>query len=305
MTISADPPPSSAKPTSLARMILDDVLTTLNVKRVKALRYLVTFLGRKPTRWLADLLSRWDRQIERGSFVETARDALQLFTAGFELNSADEIPQSGPLLVVANHPGMYDSIGAIVTVGREDVRVVAARREFFRVLPHISNHLLTIETDASLRLEAVRHTIQSLREGQAVIIFPSGKLEPEPSLMPGAGAALEQWSESVGIFLSKVPETRLLPILISQTLSPKAWHSWLARLPKTQKRRHQAAMGWQFLKQRVSKDPAWKLSLRVDTGRIKTASELDPSLDPKKLAQAVQDEMKALLNSIYPPNHLS
>ncbi len=283
-------------------MILDDVLTTLNVNRVKALRYLITLLGSKTTRWLADLLSRWDRQIERSTFIETAQDALHLFTSGFDLSSADEIPKTGPLLAVANHPGMYDSIGAIVTVGREDVRVVAARREFFRVLPNISRHLLTIEKDASLRLEAMRHIIQALRDGQAVIIFPSGRLEPEPALLPGAAAALEQWSGSVGIFLSKVPETRLLPILISQTLSPKAWNSWLARLPKTQKRRHQAAMGWQFVKQRTSKDPAWRLPLRIDTGKVKTAIELDPSLDPKKLAQAVQDEMKALLNSIYPEN---
>ena len=302
MTPSADPPPSSAKPTSLAGMILDDVLTTFNVKRVKALRYLVTLLGSKTTRWLADLLSRWDRQIEHSSFVETARDALDLFTSGFELSSAEEIPKTGPLLAVANHPGMYDSIGAIVTVGREDVRVVAARREFFRVLPNINRHLLTIEDDASLRLEAMRHIIQALKDGQAVIIFPSGKLEPEPSLMQGAASALEQWSASIGIFLSKVPETRLLPILISQTLTPKAWQSWPARLPKIQKRQHQAAMGWQFVKQRVSKDPAWKLPLRIDTGRIKTASELDPSLDPKKLANAVQDEMKHLLSLIYPEN---
>lgn len=302
MALSTDPPPSSAKPTSLARMILDDVLTTLNVNRVKALRYLITLLGSKTTRWLADLLSRWDRQVERSSFIETARDALNLFTSGFELSSAEAIPKTGPLLAVANHPGMYDSIGAIVTVGREDVRVVAARREFFRVLPNINRHLLIIETDASLRLEAVRHIIQALKEGQAVIIFPSGKLEPEPSLMPGAAASLEQWSASVGIFLSKVPETCLLPILISQTLSPKAWHSWPARLPKAQKRRHQAAMGWQFVKQRVSKDPAWRLPLRIDTGKVKTASLLDPSLDPKKLAQVVQDEMRALINSIYPEN---
>ena len=286
-------------------MILDDVLTTLNVNRVKALRYLITLLGSKTTRWLADLLSRWDRQVERSSFIETARDALNLFTSGFELSSAEAIPKTGPLLAVANHPGMYDSIGAIVTVGREDVRVVAARREFFRVLPNINRHLLIIETDASLRLEAVRHIIQALKEGQAVIIFPSGKLGPEPSLMPGAAASLEQWSASVGIFLSKVPETCLLPILISQTLSPKAWHSWPARLPKAQKRRHQAAMGWQFVKQRTSTDPVWRLPLRIDTGEVKTANELDPSLDPKKLAQAVQDEMTALLNLIYPPNHLS
>ena len=302
MTMSTNLPPSAERPTSLARMILDDVLSTLNVNRVRALRYLITLLGSKTSRWLGDLLSRWDRQVERSSFTETARDALNLFTSGFELSSAEAIPKTGPLLAVANHPGMYDSIGAIVTVGREDVRVVAARREFFRVLPNISRHLLTIEKDASLRLEAMRHIIQALRDGQAVIIFPSGRLEPEPALLPGAAAALEQWSGSVGIFLSKVPETRLLPILISQTLSPKAWNSWLARLPKTQKRRHQAAMGWQFVKQRTSKDPAWRLPLRIDTGKVKTAIELDPSLDPKKLAQAVQDEMKALLNSIYPEN---
>lgn len=305
MTPSSDHTPSSTKPTSLARMILDDVLATLNVNRVKALHYLVTILGSKTSRWLADLLSRWDSQIERSSFLETARDALDLFTSGFELSSADEIPKTGPLLAVANHPGMVDSIGAIVTVGREDVRVVAARREFLRVLPNISSHLLTIEKDASLRLEAMRHIIQALNEGHAVIIFPGGRLEPEPAMMPGAAAAIDQWSASIGIFLSKVPETRLLPVLISQTLSPKAWHSWPARLPKTQKRRHQAAMGWQFVKQRVSKDPAWKLPLRIDTGKGKSAIELDPSLDPKKLAQAVQDEMKALLNSLYPEGHLS
>lgn len=300
MTPSSDHTPSPSKPTSLARMILDDVLATLNVNRVKALRYLITLLGSKTTRWLADLLSRWDRQVACSSFVETAREALHLFTTDFELNCVGEIPKAGPLLAVANHPGMYDSIGAVVTVGREDVRLVAARREFFRVLPNISKHLLTIEKDASLRLEAMRHIIQALKEGQAVIIFPSGRLEPEPALMPGAAAAFEQWSESIGIFLSKVPETRLLPILISQTLSPKAWNSWLARLPKAQKRRHQAAMGWQFVKQRTSKDPAWKLPLRIDTGRIKTSFELDHSLDPKILAQAVRDEMKTLLLSIYP-----
>ena len=281
-------------------MILDDVLATLNVNRVKALRYLVTILGSKTSRWLADLLSRWDRQIERSSFLETARDALDLFTSGLELTTTDEIPKTGPLLAVANHPGMVDSIGAIVAVGREDVQVVAARREFLRVLPNISSHLLTIENDTSLRLEAMRHIIQALSEGHAVIIFPSGRLEPEPAMMPGAAAAIEQWSASVGIFLSKVPETRLLPVLISQTLSPKAWHSWPAKLPKAPKRRHQAAMGWQFVKQYVSKDPAWKLPLRIDTGKGKTAMELDPSLDPKKLAQAAQDEMKALLNSIFP-----
>jgi putative hemolysin len=281
-------------------MILSEVFATLNLNRLKALRYLIAILGRQPTLWLANLLSRWDRQIERSSFLETAREALHLFTSGFELSSAEELPKIGPVLAVANHPGMSDSIGAIAAVGREDVRVVAARKEFFRVLPNINRHLLTIETDTSLRLDAMRQIIRSLEEGHAVIIFPSGKLEPEPALMPGAAASLEQWSESVGIFLSKVPETRLVPILISQTLSPKAWQSWLARLPKTQKRRHQAAMAWQFLKQRVSKDPAWKLPLRIDTGAVKTAHELDSSLDPKKLAQAVQEEMKHLLSSVYP-----
>lgn len=194
MTLPKNASPSSSKPASLARMILDDVLTTLNVKRVKALRYLVTFLGCKPTIWLANLLSRWDTQIECSSFLETARDALHLFTSGLELSSADLIPKTGPLLAVANHPGMYDSIGAIVAVGREDVRVVAARRDFFRVLPNINRHLLTIETDTSLRIEAMRQIIQSLKEGQAVVIFPRGGLEPEPALMPGSADSLEQWS---------------------------------------------------------------------------------------------------------------
>jgi len=40
--------------------------------------------------------------------------------------------------------------------------------------------------------------------------------------------------------------------------------------------------------------------LRIDTGAIKTACELDASLDPKKLSQDVQDEMMSLINAVYP-----
>jgi len=87
-------------------MILTEVLTTLNLNRQKVLRFLISFMGRKPTLWLANLVSRWDRQIERTSFVETALDALHLFISGFELSSTAEIPKTGPLLVVANHPGL-------------------------------------------------------------------------------------------------------------------------------------------------------------------------------------------------------
>ncbi len=90
----------------------------------------------------------------------------------------EHIPESGPCLIVANHPlGGLDALALLKCVGdvRRDVRIVA--NEILSEVAGLSNLLLPVRilggapTVSSLQLIAA-----ALREGQAVIVFPAGEV---------------------------------------------------------------------------------------------------------------------------------
>lgn len=283
---------------SLTQILVNDILRSANIGRRKIVNTMINLFGKPVAGWLADLLAHIDRQLTQASIMETANQALYAFADGIQLNNQTKIPASGPLLVVSNHPGMGDIMGVLASLDREDVKIVAQRKEFMRVLGNINRYMLSIEDDSTLKFETIRKIIQALRDGMAVIIFPAGSLEPDPAIMSGADEALDTWSKSIGIFLNKVPETRLLPVLVSGVVTQKAWRSRFARIAKMHKRRHQLAMAAEFIMQRISKKEGWKQPMRIDIGLARSADELDPGLDPQGLNLAVRNEMLLLLEEL-------
>lgn len=287
---------------SSARLIMDDILRYLRLKRGNLLRRLLVLIGKKPSTWLAEILARYDRRIVESDFLQASREALSLFSDGIQVFGQEKIPKTGGLLIIANHPGLADAIGAVASAGREKVTIVAGKRDILRVLPNLRRHFLQLETEVTLRATATRKIIQLLNQGEAVLIFPRGKLEPDPSLAAGTLNSLAEWSRSVGIFLAKAPDAHLAPMLISQVLTEKAWNSWLARRFKTPKHRHQMAIIVQFVMQRLSKNPIWKIPMRIDVGNVVNAHQLDSTLDARQLSELANAEMISLLQAIYPDN---
>ena len=285
---------------SLTRILLDDIKTSANLNRRKIINGIIDFFGYRPAGWLAELLARIDEQLNETSLHETAERAIYPLSDGLIINNQDAVPNSGPLLVTANHSGFTDILGVLACLKRDDVKIVAQQKGFMRILRNVNRHMLTIEPDSTFKLTAIREIIRALNEGMAVVIFPKGQLEPDPAIIPGAIESLDGWSDSIGIFLNKVPETRLLPVLVSGVLTEKAWNSRFAKLGWNQKRRQQFAMAAQFIAQRFSKNPQWKRPLRIDIGQPKRPEEFDPGLDPSKLNQAVKQEMLKLLEQVYP-----
>lgn len=285
---------------SLTRILLDDIKTSANLSRRQIINGIIDFFGYRPVGWLADLLARIDEQLNETSLHETAERAIYPLSDGLIINNRDAVPNSGPLLVTANHAGFTDILGVLACLKRDDAKIVAQQKGFMRILRNINRHMLTIEPDSTFKLTAIREIFRALNEGMAVVIFPKGQLEPDPAIIPGAIETLDGWSDSIGIFLNKVPETRLLPVLVSGVLTEKAWNSRFAKLGWNQKRRQQFAMAAQFVAQRFSKNPQWKRPLRIDIGQPKRPEEFDPSLDPSKLNLAVKQEMLKLLERVYP-----
>ena len=284
----------------LTRIVLEDIKTSANFEKRKIISWIIDRFGYRPAGWLAELLTRIDQQLNETPLYETAGRAIQSFSDGLVVNNQEVIPVSGPSLVVANHPGLADILGVVASLKRDDVKIVAQQKGFMRVLRNINRHMLTIEPDSTFKLNVIREIIQALKDGMAVIIFPCGRLEPDPAIVPGAVESLQGWSDSIGIFLNKVPDTQLLPMLVSDVLTERAWNSRLARLGRNQKRRQQFASAVQFIAQRISKEPHWRKPMRIDVGYPKLPEQIDQSLDTHELSVAVKKEMVDLLQSVYP-----
>lgn len=99
-------------------------------------------------------------------------------------NSVEAIPQTGPLVVVANHPfGLVDGAAAawLMAQRRLDFKVILW--DVFEKSGSAENYLLTLdltENSTSARKQNVRirrEANQHLSDGHAILIFPAGSVE--------------------------------------------------------------------------------------------------------------------------------
>ena len=87
------------------------------------------------------------------------------------------------------------------------------------MLPNIAEHGIPVPYDIPSRLQTVRSTIHHLNNDGAVLLFPSGNVEPDPAVSPGAEQSLSGWSPSIELFLRRVPETISVVAIASGILS--------------------------------------------------------------------------------------
>ena len=105
---------------------------------------------------------------------------------------ADRVPRTGPLLIVANHRS--DSDPVFVQKACPRAMHYMAKRELFsiKVLGWLIRRLnaFPVERDTADR-GALRFTAQLLEAGEAVTVFPEGRISPNGQLLPiKSGVAL-------------------------------------------------------------------------------------------------------------------
>jgi 1-acyl-sn-glycerol-3-phosphate acyltransferase len=159
------------------------------------------------------------------------------------ISGAAHVPATGPVLILSNHPGLYDTIALFAAITRADLRTIAADRPFLRALPHVSRTLINVRDELSDRAGVIRRAARHLRAGGAVLSFPAGTIEPDPTSLPGAAAALERWIPTAAAFARFAPELIVVPALVSGVLSRRALRHPVSRLrPPGPKRELLAAM---------------------------------------------------------------
>jgi len=255
---------------------------------------------RLPCSGLADLLftlpaRAFARQVLTLDAI-VGRDGLQAggawicgqLSRGVELRG-EPPPRSGPLLVVANHPGLLDAAALFASIPRDDLRVLAVARPFLQALPHIAERLFAVGATPAARTSAVRAAVRHLRAGGALLSFPAGQIEPDPLSLPGAETTLASWSQSIDLIARLAGEVTVVPAIVAGVLTPAAVRHPLTRLRRAPADRRWLAAILQLMLPRLQ-----RTTVRVQFGRpIATTGA--------PLSAAVATEARRLLSEVTRP----
>jgi hypothetical protein len=103
---------------------------------------------------------------------------------------------------VANHPGAYDALALVATLGRDDVAILAADRVFLRSMPALARHLVFVPDPPAPPLARARGLLRAVRHltsGGTLLHFGAGRIEPDPAFPIDPGVdALAAWPGGTG-----------------------------------------------------------------------------------------------------------
>ena len=233
----------------LIEINLDDLLDALGLQ---------TLRGAWPRVMLRPLVGRFTRTVRAfddrvgaAGLADASAWVLQRLAGGLQVAGAAHIPMQGPLLVLANHPGMTDTVALFASLKmRPDLRVIARDRPFLRALPHASSSLILLaDADDNSRVRALYAGLKHLRRGGALLTFPAGEIEPDPAAAGRGPAvdALQAWSESSALIARAVPQARIVTAIVSQVVSGRSLHHPLTRLRRHTADRERLAAAMQIL----------------------------------------------------------
>ncbi len=225
---------------TLSDTLIDEIINAVGLPKSEGTRKIFNRMFHKAAGRLAEIGIRFDRLIIAEGFPDACRWVLTNWCQDIRSRGADSVPSSGPLLVISNHAGAYDSVVIASLLGRNDLKFIGSDVAFLKNLPNTNEHFFYVsENNAYNRMSALRQSIRHLQDGGALLLFGTGLVDPDPAVYSGAEKEIENWSASIELFLRQVPEVNVLISIVSGIVSAKWAHhpvTWLKRIP-WQKRR--------------------------------------------------------------------
>ena len=196
-------------------------------------------LFRKAADRLSTITVTADRMIVTDGFAKAAAWMLTYFCELVTAQGKETIPATGPLLIISNHAGTYDTFVLASQVGRDDLKLIASDVPFLKNLPNAKMHCFFLSEQIQDRMTAARAGIRHLKEGGALLLYGTGLIDPDPTVYPDAEKWIEKWLPSIDLFLRTLPETKVIISIVSGVVSKRWAHhpiTWLKRID-WQKRR--------------------------------------------------------------------
>lgn len=271
--------------------ITDEIFHALGLASRGTSRRSFGWLFAAPTRRFARIMADVDDAVRTGgppTGCQTMLDALGVQTVA---EGVANIPLTGPAIILANHPGAYDSMAIGSLIPHKDLKVIVAKTRLYQVLPHIHPYMFYVSQDPTENMTAIRQATRHLMTGGILLQFGSGLIEPDPAIQPIDDAVFEKWSPSIEIFLRKVPKTKIVPTIASNVLLKQFAQHPLTRLRKTGMDQRRLAEFMQIIQQllfpkSVDAKPC------ISFGKAFTLEELEGAGAQRRLMPAVLARVK-------------
>jgi 1-acyl-sn-glycerol-3-phosphate acyltransferase len=158
---------------------------------------------------------------------------LQQFAARINVRGAENIPGSGPLLIVSNHVGAFDMLAITSQINRDDVKIIAGEVALLHNFPALGQRLIFTTFQPGSGMQAARQALRHLRDGGALLLFASAGIDPDPALdLPAARQELQKWKPSIDIFLQHAPQTKVVVSIVRGVAAPNWARHPLTRIGK-------------------------------------------------------------------------
>ncbi|MFZ3078691.1 MAG: hypothetical protein WA109_03310, partial [Bellilinea sp.] len=114
---------------------------------------------------------------------------------------------------------------------------------------------------------------------------------PDPRVMAGAAAALEDWSPSTGIFIRLAQDLKVLPVIVSGVIAPQTLCHPLTKLRRQPGDRQRLAATLQILA-KVFLPNLWPVHVHVDILPPIPGGELLGDPDPQAITRAAIERIR-------------
>jgi hypothetical protein len=278
----------------IQQTITDEVFFALGLKRTGFWRKALGWLFHLPTHRFAKMMAEVDQATENGGLPAGCQTMSNFLNVQTSVKGDENIPISGPAIILSNHPGAYDSIALGACVKRLDLKFIVGETRLYHALPHIQPRLIMVSLDASQTMLALRQAIDHLQQGGILLQFGSGLIEPDPSIRPVGDDVFAKWSRSLEIMLRKVPQTRVVPAIASGVLQERFASHPLTRLRRDAMDKRRLAEFTQVIQQLI-----WPASIkarpRISFGHPMDFDSLESQAQGKTIMEFVIMQMKAEL----------
>lgn len=274
--------------------ITDEIFYALGLKRRGTLRNAFGWLFKAPTSRFARIMADVDDAVSEGGPPAGCQRMLTHLGVDTTAEGVDNIPRMGPAIILANHPGAYDSMAIGSLIPRKDLKAIVAKTRFYQVLPHIHPQMIYVSKEQSESMNALREAVTHLKSGGIVLQFGSGNIEPDPAIQRVNDAVFERWSPSIEIFMRKVPNAQVIPTIASGVLLKRFSDHPLTRVRRLPMDQRRLAEFMQVIQQLLFPKSVIAKPC-VSFGIPFTLATLEESRSERRIMSAVIDHIKAQL----------
>ena len=197
-----------------------------------------------------------------------------------------DIPTTGPLVVVANHPyGVLDGIAIcwLISQVRPDFKILI--NNVLCRAPEMAAHVLPVDFDPTpealqTNLDSRKQAHTWLKQGGVVIVFPAGAISTTPRFNARQAEEIG-WAPLAGQLVRKA-QSPVLPVYFS------GQNSWLFQIASHISPSARVALIFHEVRRRMGK------SLSMVVGDVLPFADLEAHLPPKNLAAHLQTHVEEL-----------